>query len=103
MSGTDSHEGDPVVSRAQVRAKSQVTLPKDVRDALHLDEGDEVEFTVHPDGDVTLRAMTVIPKDQQWFWTPEWQEGEREASAQLAAGEGVDYDDEDAMFAALDG
>jgi hypothetical protein len=27
-----------------------------------------------------------IPADQRWFWTPEWQAGEREADAARAAG-----------------
>ena len=91
-----------VVSRAQVRKKNLVTIPREVRDALGLREGDEVEFTVHPDGEVTLRGMTVIPLDQRWFWEPEWQAGEREASAQIAAGETtVDYST-DEFLAALD-
>jgi hypothetical protein len=30
-----------------------------------------------------------IDPDQAWFWTREWQEGEQEADAQLAAGEGT--------------
>ncbi|MFC0107938.1 AbrB/MazE/SpoVT family DNA-binding domain-containing protein [Kibdelosporangium aridum] len=91
-----------VVSRAQVRKKNLVTIPREVRDALGLREGDEVEFTVHPNGDVTLRGMTVVPIDQRWFWEPEWQAGEREASAAIAAGETtVDYSTED-FLAALD-
>jgi len=27
-----------------------------------------------------------IPADQAWFWTPEWQAGEKKADADLAAG-----------------
>jgi hypothetical protein len=27
-----------------------------------------------------------IPADQRWFWTPEWQAGERQADEDLAAG-----------------
>ena len=27
-----------------------------------------------------------VPKDQEWFWTKEWQAGERQADADLAAG-----------------
>lgn len=30
--------------------------------------------------------LSEIPDDQRWFWTPEWQAGEREADAALAAG-----------------
>jgi antitoxin PrlF len=78
-----------VLGRAQLRKKSQLTLPQEVRDALHLSEGDEVEFVVHADGEVALRGMTAIPTDQRWFWTEEWQAGEREASAAIAAGDTI--------------
>ncbi|MGH3828915.1 MAG: hypothetical protein ACRDRS_00465 [Pseudonocardiaceae bacterium] len=62
----------------------------------NLSEGDEVEFTVHPDGEVRLRGMTSIPTDQRWFWTEEWQAGEREASEAIAAGDTtVHYSAED--------
>ena len=92
-----------MVTRARLRHKGQVTLPPEVRDALHVGEGDEVEFTVTESGDVVLRGMTVIPADQRWFWTPEWQAGEREASAEIAAGQTTVYSDPEAMFADLDG
>jgi AbrB family looped-hinge helix DNA binding protein len=84
--------------RAQLRKNAQLTLPSEVRQALDLAEGDEIEFAVGADGDVVVRGMTVIPSDQKWFWTEAWQAGEREASAELAAGAGTDHADVDAMF-----
>ena len=35
-----------VRARARVRAKAQLTLPEEIRRALHISEGDEVEFDV---------------------------------------------------------
>ena len=32
--------------------------------------------------------MKLIDASQAWFWTPEWQEGERQADAEIAAGLG---------------
>ena len=29
-----------------------------------------------------------IPSEQEWFWTPQWQAGEREASRELEEGRG---------------
>jgi hypothetical protein len=33
-----------------------------------------------------LVPATIIPKDQRWFWTPEWQRKEREADEDIALG-----------------
>jgi AbrB family looped-hinge helix DNA binding protein len=87
--------------RATVRAKAQLTLPAEIREALHVREGDEVEFIITDAGEVLLRGMTSVPADQRWFWESDWQAGEREASAQIKAGDVEVFDDVDAMFAAL--
>lgn len=44
----------------------------------------------------------VTAPDQAWFWTPEWQAGEAEADADLAAGRSTVYASESAFLAALD-
>ncbi|MGH3489431.1 MAG: AbrB/MazE/SpoVT family DNA-binding domain-containing protein [Actinopolymorphaceae bacterium] len=89
-------------TRAVVRAKGQVTIPQQIRKALHVGEGDDVAFTVEPDGRVLLVGMKSIPADQAWFWTEEWQAGEREASEQVARGEGTKYEDVEDFLDALD-
>lgn len=40
-----------------VTSKGQVTIPKRVRELLHIHPGSAVEFQVDPDGRVTLRAV----------------------------------------------
>ncbi|WP_236574567.1 hypothetical protein [Nocardiopsis sp. FR26] len=42
-----------------------------------------------------------MPEDQAWFWTPEWQQGEREASGQIAAGLTEEFEDAESMFDSL--
>jgi hypothetical protein len=37
-------------------------------------------------------------KSQAWFWTPEWQAGEREADADLAAGRFQRFEGDDAFL-----
>jgi len=38
------------------------------------------------DGRIILEPKKLIPADQQWFWTEEWQAGEREAQAEIESG-----------------
>ena len=65
-------------------APTVLTLPEEIRRALHISEGDEVEFAVHDDGTITVRGYVSIPTDQAWFFTPEWLAGEREADEDIA-------------------
>jgi AbrB family looped-hinge helix DNA binding protein len=73
------------VPRTTLRAKGQLTLPDEIRKAAHLEEGDLLEAELTPDG-ILLRPQKLIDATQAWFWTPEWQAGEREADADRRAG-----------------
>ncbi len=88
------------MARAVVRSRGQITLPREVREALHVEEGDDVAFVVEA-GQVTMRGLKSIPAEQAWFWTDAWQAGEREASEQVAAGEGATFDDGDSFLDSL--
>ena len=90
------------MTRATVRERGQVTLPRAVREALHVDSGDELVFEVTADG-VLVRGMKMIPAEQAWFWTEPWQRGEREASKDIAKGRTSKHADADEMFTALRG
>ena len=88
------------MARTTLRAKGQLTLPDDVRKAAKLEEGDLIEAEVTDSGEVILRPLATIHRSQAWFWTPEWQAGEREASEQTRRGEGeVFKTDEDFLNA----
>jgi len=91
-----------LTARVKVRPKAQLTLPEEIRRALHISEGDDVEFAVHEDGTVTVRGFISIPTDQAWFFTPDWLAGEREADEQIASGSGQVFHSADEMFAHLD-
>lgn len=41
--------------------------------------------------------------DQEWFWTPEWIAGEREADADIAAGRGKTFYSGEEFLAYLEG
>lgn len=84
-----------------VRAKGQITLPADVREAAHIAEGDPIEVEMVADG-ILLRPRKVIDSTQAWFWTPEWQEGEAEASADIEAGRVETFNEDEAFLTALE-
>ena len=85
----------------QVRRKAQVTLPLSVRRKLGIEEGDYMDVQVR-DGEVVMRVKKLIDKDQAYFWTERWQEGEREADADIAAGRVYSFDTLEQGFAFLD-
>ncbi len=43
---------------ATVTSKGQLTIPKEVRDSLHLHAGDRVLFVVHGDNEATMKPIT---------------------------------------------
>jgi AbrB family looped-hinge helix DNA binding protein len=70
----------------RISPKHQITIPKEVFKKLRLEVGDflEVEAT---QGGLLLVPKKLIPKDQLWFWTKEWQKKEREADEAIDRGE----------------
>jgi AbrB family looped-hinge helix DNA binding protein len=67
------------------REKSQITLPKEVVGELEIKKGDNLEIVVQ-DGKIIITPVLVIDKSQAWFWTKEWQDGEREADEDIRMG-----------------
>ena len=64
------------MSVSKVTRNFQITIPAGVREALHIRVGALVDFVVQ-NGQVVLKPKTLIDEDQAWFWSREWQEGER--------------------------
>lgn len=95
LSSSKQRQPGRVRARARLRQKSQITLPEEIRHALRVREGDELEFTVNQDGSITVRGFVSIPSDQVWLY----------ASAQpggTGAGQGGSvHESASAMFAHL--
>lgn len=89
------------ITRSKLRDRGQVTLPTEVRLALHVDTGDDIEFALLPNGDVVMRGMKMIPADQAWFWSESWQRGEREASVDIETGRMETFKDDESFLASL--
>lgn len=51
------------MSTATLTSKGQTTIPKEIRDRLHLKPGDRLEFVLQPDGKVLMIPATVDVRD----------------------------------------
>lgn len=88
------------ISISTIRRKGQITVPREVREAAHLAEGDIVEFELTDEG-ILLRPKKLIDSTQAWFWTRIWQEGEAAASADIEAGRTTVHRSTEDFLAAL--
>lgn len=83
MSVKDIERRDSMKERIIIRKRGQITLPKSFIEKFNLQEGDTLDLEVNDDGEITVVPMVQVPASQKWFWTKEWQEGEREAEEDL--------------------
>ncbi len=88
--------------RLTIRKRGQVTLPKSILDRFNLDEGDTLELSVNENGDIVVIPMVQVPASQRWFWTEEWQKGEREADENIRTGNVKSFNNLDDAFNWLD-
>lgn len=81
------------------------------RTARDLADPDTTVLTLEPGTDPALRVRLVSvtgtaqaepSAEQRWFWTPHWQQREREVDEHVAAGRIAVYDNAEALFGALD-
>lgn len=57
----------------KVREKFQVTIPEEVRAKITLKVGERVEVEAR-EGEIVIRPIIEVPRDQAWFWSQGWQE-----------------------------
>ncbi|WP_438349433.1 AbrB/MazE/SpoVT family DNA-binding domain-containing protein [Paenibacillus sp. FA6] len=93
-----------VQKSVRLRKKSQVTIPTEIIELLHLNEGDNLNIQVE-NGRIVLVPTVTIAKDQAWFWTESWQQAERQAERDVEKGRLTNISnkkDLDAFFDTLD-
>lgn len=64
----------------------QVTLPKEIRIKTNMQPGDFVEVKLDEEGRIVLTPKKLVDASQAYFWTEEWQKGERKADEDIKAG-----------------
>jgi antitoxin MazE len=70
----------------KIGPKHQITIPREVFDSLNLEVGDFLDTQIK-DNTIVLLPKKLVPKDQEWFWTKEWQDKEKEAEKAIEKGE----------------
>lgn len=82
---------------AELRQKSQITIPKDIVQKLGLAEGDKLEV-FEKDGTIYMMPVVVYPKK----YLDELQKEIDEVRAKIATGEQPVFDNVDALLDALE-
>jgi AbrB family looped-hinge helix DNA binding protein len=81
----------------QIQKKNQLTLPSDVRKQLNLKEYDILSIEVK-DNKIILTPQKVVDREQEWFWTERWQEGEKKAEEDLKTGRYKEFNNIDDLI-----
>lgn len=68
----------------KISPKKQITIPRELFDRLDLGVGDYLEANIKA-GKIVLTPKKLVPKNQAWFWSKEWQEREKEADDDIKA------------------
>ncbi len=75
-----------------ISSKGQIAIPKEVRDALHIETGDRFTIEISGNGIILKPAVTItVPKEQAYFWTQEVQEKLRGAESSFQKGRSKNY------------
>lgn len=86
-----------------LQSRGVLALPPALRERYQLDRpGAQVEITEREDGVLEVRPQVAVPASQAWFWTESWQQREREADEDIAAGRVSTYDDAESFLDSLD-
>ncbi len=82
---------------AELRSKSQITIPKEIITKLGLSEGDKLDV-FEQNGTICMMPVVVYPKK----YLDELRDELNETKAKIASGEQPVFDNLDALFAKLE-
>ncbi|MEO8540608.1 MAG: AbrB family transcriptional regulator [bacterium] len=83
-----------------IGADGTIQIPAEILQQANLADGTCVSFSVRADGYILVHRSDRDP-DQLWFWTEEWQAGEREADEDIKAGRTTTFLSDEAFTEAL--
>ena len=80
---------------------NQVAIPKNVVKTLRLSPDDYLDVYIE-DNRIILEPKLVIPRDQAYFYTEEWQKEERQAEKDIQEGKVTKTDSLKKLFREMD-
>lgn len=69
----------------KVKRHFQITLPSHLRKILNIQEGDFIEAEIK-DAKIILKPRKLIDATQSWFWSKQWQKGEKQVEKDIREG-----------------
>ncbi|MGB8951223.1 MAG: AbrB/MazE/SpoVT family DNA-binding domain-containing protein [Candidatus Aminicenantales bacterium] len=86
----------------RLRARGQVTLPRFIREKLHLEDGSLV-LVKAVDQTIVLIPQETVDKEQSWFWQEKWQKLEAEAEEDIRKGRVKSFNSVEELFDEIEG
>ena len=79
----------------------QIAIPREIIRELGLKQQDYMDLYIS-ESKVILEPKVLIPKDQAYFYSEQWQAGEKEAEDDIKSGRVTKTKDIDELFSKLD-
>ena len=70
---------------ARVEPGGKISIPRHILELMKLSDDSPVEIELSLEGMIVRPLVSGRDPDQWWFWTDEWQEGEREVESQAGS------------------
>jgi len=80
-----------------IKSKSQVTIPAPLIKKLNLKTGDKLDVQ-EVDGKLLFTPVLMIPKDQVWFYSEQWQAEEAQVEREKREGKLHEMGSKEALF-----
>ena len=86
----------------KIGSNYQIAVPRELVKTLRLRVNDYIDIRVE-DRKIVLEPQVFVPKDQAYFYTPEWQKEERTAHEDMEIGRVTKTKNLKGLFKKLDG
>ena len=88
------------IKTVKLTTNQTVRIPTKIVKQMGLKKDNSFEVVLTTDG-ILLVPLVQIPKSQEYYWTKEWQEGERDADKDIEKGRLESFDNADDLFDSL--